>query len=674
MKRELRLLIVDDNAATRYALRRRMERHDFIVSEAGTGTEGLELIAAQLPDALILDVNLPDMSGFDIVRLLRADPRTALLPVVHVSAASIHTSDIVTGLEAGADAYLVHPVDPDVLLATLRTLLRVRDTEHALRESEARFREIFVNISAPIAVMDAQLKVHECNHAFAQLIQQSTSTKGASQLRPDQPHLAPQTLEGSLLEGQEDVIQELRAGLLAGERWKGTLRMLVRGEVRETEWQISPYRTPLLSLVFIEDVTEHRRREQSHLKQLDSVNTQLAHEVAERARTEAQLLQVQKMDAIGKLTGGIAHDFNNLLTGIITGIELIKKRTEENRPDKILRYAEAALASASSAAALTHRLLAFARQQPLDARPIDINKHIRSLEDLLRRTIGKRIALSLELTSQSAIALVDSSQLESALLNLVINARDALPAGGSIRVTTFAAHSKGDSRLADGPYLALSVKDDGIGIEHNVIDKVFDPFFTTKPLGEGTGLGLSTIYGFARQSGGDVLIRSVAGHGTEVTLMFPAGIDTVPVDAPPSPPPRLGAGQHILIVEDTASVRMFVNELLSDTGYRCTQAADVHTALAILENDPSIDLLLSDVGLPHMNGRELADRARVWRPRLPVLFMTGYAENAVNRQSFLGPEMDMIIKPFKLGALLEKVDAMLQAKSSEAIPTAPLRD
>jgi PAS domain S-box-containing protein len=651
MKRELRLLIVDDNAATRYALRRRMERHDFVVSEAGTGTEGLELIAFQVPDALILDVNLPDMSGFDIVRLLRSESRTALLPVVHVSAASIQTTDIVTGLEAGADAYLVHPVDPDVLLATLRTLLRVRDTEYALRESEARFREIFVNISAPIAVMDAQLKVHECNHAFALLIQQS---------------VAQQTMENSLADGQEEIVQELRAGLLAGERWKGTLRMLVRGEVRETEWQISPYRTPLLSLVFIEDVTEHRQREQSHLKQLDSVNTKLAHEVAERARTEAQLLQVQKMDAIGKLTGGIAHDFNNLLTGIITGIELIKKRTQENRPEKIMRYAEAALASASSAAALTHRLLAFARQQPLDARPIDINKHIRSLEDLLRRTIGKRIALTLDLTSQSAIALVDASQLESALLNLVINARDALPEGGTIRVTTFAAHSKGDARLADGPYLALSVKDDGIGIEHSVIDKVFDPFFTTKPIGEGTGLGLSTIYGFARQSGGDVVIRSVASHGTEVTLMFPAGADSVPVEPAPSAPPRLGAGQHILIVEDTASVRMFVNELLIDTCYRCTQAADVATALAILENDTTIDLLLSDVGLPHMNGRELADRARVWRPSLPVLFMTGYAENAVNRQSFLGEGMDMIIKPFKLGALLEKVDNMLDAKPRQS--------
>ncbi len=644
MKREVRLLIVDDNAATRYALRRRMERHGFLVSEAGTGTEGLELIASDPPDALILDVNLPDMSGFDIVRLLRSESRTALLPVVHVSAASIQTGDIITGLEAGADAYLIHPIDPDVLLATLRTLLRVRDTEYALRESEARFREIFVNISAPIAVLDADLAVYECNHAFAQMIAQNLSKTNIIEC---------------FAQGQAAIIKELCEGLAAGERWKGTLAMQVKGEVRETEWQISPYRTPGLSLVFVEDVTEHRLREASHLKQLDSVNTRLAYEVAKRARTEAQLLQAQKMDAIGKLTGGIAHDFNNLLTGIITGIELIKNRINDAQPEKVLRYAEAALTSAMSAAALTHRLLAFARQQPLDTRPIDINEHIRSLEDLLRRTIGKRITLTLDLTSKAAVALADASQLESALLNLVINARDALPEGGNIRITTFAAHYQGDPKLADGPYIALTVQDDGVGIDHSVIDKVFDPFFTTKPIGEGTGLGLSTIYGFARQSGGDAHIRSIAGRGTEVTLMIPAAIDMDIAPIEVAPVAARGSGEHILVVEDTDSVRMFVNEVLIDTGYRCTLAPDIETALSALEHDPSIDLLLTDVGLPHMNGRELADLARGWRADLPVVFMTGYAENAINRQLFLGERMDMIIKPFQLSDLLNKVRRML---------------
>ncbi|RBL72590.1 response regulator [Pseudomonas sp. MWU13-2625] len=640
MKRDIRLLIVDDNVATRYALRRRLERHGYEVLEAGTGSEGLALIESEPLEALILDVNLPDMSGFDIVRILRADARTALLPVIHVSAASIQTGDIITGLDAGADAYLIHPVDPDVLLATLRTLLRVRDTENALRESEARFREIFVNVSAPIAVLDANLKVHECNHAFTQMIQDNRN---------------PDTLSECFDEDQGAILNELRLRLVDGERWKGTLNMRVQGEIRETEWQISPYRTPQLSLVFVEDVTEHRRRERSHLAQLDDTTTQLAKEVAERVRAEAQLLQVQKMDALGKLTGGIAHDFNNLLTGIITSLELIQKRTADARPDKVQFYAEAALNSAMSAASLTHRLLAFARQQPLDTRPVDINEQVRSLEELLMRTIGERITLKLELTNKPAIALVDPVQLESAVLNLVINARDALPKGGNIWVNTYAAYSHGDPNLADGAYVALSVRDDGTGIEHSVIDKVFDPFFTTKPLGQGTGLGLSTIYGFARQSGGDAHIRSVARRGTEVTIMLPATSDPTGADVAPVVVDPQGSGEHVLIVEDMPAVRMFVTEVLEDAGYRCTQAADIETALERLQNDPTINLLLSDVGLPRMSGRKLADVARGWRDGLPILFMTGYAETAINRQVFLGSGMDMLVKPFQISELLDKV-------------------
>lgn len=640
MKRDIRLLIVDDNVATRYALRRRLERHGYEVLEAGTGSEGLTLIASESLDALILDVNLPDMSGFDIVRILRADAHTALLPVIHVSAASIQTGDIITGLDAGADAYLIHPVDPDVLLATLRTLLRVRDTENALRESEARFREIFVNVSAPIAVLDANLKVHECNHAFTQMIQDNRN---------------PHTLSECFDADQGAILDELRLRLVDGERWKGTLNMRVQGEIRETEWQISPYRTPQLSLVFVEDVTEHRHRERSHLAQLDDTTTQLAKEVAERVRAESQLLQVQKMDALGKLTGGIAHDFNNLLTGIITSLELIQKRVADARPDKVQFYAEAALNSAMSAASLTHRLLAFARQQPLDTRPVDINEQVRSLEELLMRTIGERITLKLELTNKPAIALVDPVQLESAVLNLVINARDALPRGGNIWVNTYAAYSHGDPNLADGAYVALSVRDDGTGIEHSVIDKVFDPFFTTKPLGQGTGLGLSTIYGFARQSGGDAHIRSVARRGTEVTLMLPATNDPTGADIPAPKIDPQGAGEHVLIVEDMPAVRMFVTEVLEDAGYRCTQAADIETALERLQNDPTIDLLLSDVGLPRMSGRELADVARSWRENLPILFMTGYAETAINRQVFLGSGMEMLVKPFQISELLDKV-------------------
>ena len=389
MERDSLLLIVDDNATTRYAMRRVLERHGYQVLEAGTGSEGLELVANASPDALILDVNLPDMSGFDIARQLRADASTALLPLIHVSAASIETNDIITGLDAGGDAYLIHPVDPDVLLATLRTLLRVRDTERALRDSEARFREIFIHVAAPIAVLDAELQLHECNHAFELLI------GAAGRSSP---------LTTCFVPGQEAILTELRTHLRAGERWGTPLQMLVDGKTRETEWQISPYRTQGLGLVFVEDVTEQRHRERAQRQEIATTTSQLAHEVAERARTEEQLLQAQKMDALGKLTGGIAHDFNNLLTGIITGIELMKQRIIEGRADSVLRFADASLSSARSAASLTNRLLAFARKQPLDARALDINERIRSLEDLLRRTIGERITLTFDFTDEPAVA------------------------------------------------------------------------------------------------------------------------------------------------------------------------------------------------------------------------------------------------------------------------------
>ncbi|WP_426807861.1 response regulator [Pseudomonas sp. WOUb67] len=640
MNADIRLLIVDDNVATRYALRRRLALHGYTVTEAGTGGEGLALIGSEHFDALILDVNLPDMSGFDIVRLLRARPETALLPVIHVSAASIQTGDIITGLDAGADAYLVHPVDADVLVATLRTLLRVRDTERALRDSEASFREIFTNVSAPIAVLDAGLKVHECNHAFAQLTQDNRN---------------PEVLQDCFADDQQTAIAELRQHLLAGQRWRGTLAMHVGGVPRDTEWQLSPYRVPGLCLVFVEDVTEHRHRERSHLARLEDANTQLARETAQREQTEAQLLQLQKMDALGSLTGGIAHDFNNLLTGIITSLELIRKRVAEHRIEKVPAYADAALSSAMSAASLTHRLLAFARQQPLDTRPVDINERVRSLEELINRTIGERIMLQLALSREPTIALVDPIQLESAVLNLVINARDALSKGGHIWVTTAATFSLGDPNLQDGPYVAVTVRDDGCGIAPELLQKVFDPFFTTKPVGQGTGLGLSTIYGFARQSGGHVVIHSVPGRGTEVILMLPASNQQETCEPRRPQADQQGAGEHVLVVEDMASVRLSVAEVLADAGYRCTLAETTEQALDHLHEDAGIQLLLTDVGLPGIGGRELADMARAYRPGLPVLFMTGYAETAQDRQAFLGSGMDLLIKPFQISELLAKV-------------------
>ena len=638
-----RILVVDDNAATRYSVRRVLEHHRFRVEEAGTGGEGLARLGGSEFAAVVLDVNLPDMSGFDVVRHLREDPRMRLLPVVHVSAASIANGDLITGLDNGADAYLVHPVDPDVLLATLRTLLRVRRTEDALRASEARFRDIFENIGAPIAVVDASLCAHDANDAFVKLLGDARQ---------------PGRLEAHF-EDEPETEMALRTALARRERWHGTLTLGHGSTARVTEWRVTPYRDPDLGLLFIEDITEQHRREREHRQELDSANTELAHQIAERERTEAELMQAQKMDALGKLTGGIAHDFNNLLTSIISALDMIQIAVAGDKTERIPRYAEIATGSANRAAALTQRMLAFARKQSLDTQPFDLGIRVRSLEDMLRRSIGENIELEFELGDTPLVAVADPNQFENVVLNLVINARDALGGQGMIRLRAEAVRFERDHELADGDYVSLKVIDNGSGIAPEVLGKVFEPFFTTKPQGEGTGLGLSMTYGFARQSGGSARIFSEPGQGAEVELLLPRGDAVI---SPPQPArtsaPR-GRAERVLLVDDTDVVRMMVREVLIEAGYQVADVANAQDALHELESNRDVDLLLSDVGLPGVNGRELADAARLLRPELPVLFITGYTENATTRQEFLDRNMSLLLKPFSLDELLRSVRQML---------------
>ena len=638
-----RILVVDDNVATRYAVRRVLEHHGFHVEEAGTGGEGLARLAEHDFGALVLDVNLPDMSGFDVVRQLRENPRLQLLPVVHVSAASIATGDMITGLNAGADGYLIHPVDPDVLLATLRTLLRARRAEEALRETEARFREIYRHINAPIAVLDASLNAHDANDAFTRLLGEQAGPGQLDQLLQDQ--IAP--------------LSALKVALAEGERWQGTFSLRVGGSIRMTEWRVTPYQAAGQGLVHIEDTTEQHARANEQRQELESATSELAFQIAERERTEIELMQAQKMDALGQLTGGIAHDFNNLLTTIISGLDMIEIAASSGKWDKASRYVEIATGSAHRAAALTQRMLAFARKQPLDPQTFDVVARVRSLEDMLQRSIGENIELELELGLEPLIAVADPNQFENVILNLVINARDALAGQGLIRIRAGRVEIERDHELAPGRYITVTVLDNGVGIPAELLTKVFEPFFTTKPQGEGTGLGLSMTYGFARQSGGSARIASERGEGTEIELLLPEG-HLQPADQPPVTPTQLprGSAERILLVDDTDSVRMMVREMLVEAGYQVVEAINAQQALLELHSDRELDLLLSDVGLPGMNGRELADAARVLRPHLPVLFVTGYTESAAVRNEFLGQGMSLLPKPFSVNELLRGVRQM----------------
>jgi len=423
------------------------------------------------------------------------------------------------------------------------------------------------------------------------------------------------------------------------------------------------------------DALERARAEAS----LRDLNATLEQRVEERTHAlhaaEEQLRQAVKMEAIGQLTGGIAHDFNNLLTGIIGSLDLIKRRLLSNRTDDLQRFMDAAIASAHRAGSLTHRLLAFARRQSLDTRPIDVDALVQSMEELLRRSIGEQVRMQVTLRSSGSLARTDANQLESAILNLVINARDAMPKGGELAlettvVTLDAAQAAGPDDLQPGDYVLLTLRDTGAGMPADVLARAFDPFFTTKPIGQGTGLGLSMIYGFAKQTGGHVRIDSEVGHGTTVSLFLPRAQEEAEPQAAESGEVPRGAGETVLVVEDDPAVRMLVMEVLQELGYRGLEAAEGHAALEIIESEQRLDLLVTDVGLPGLNGRQLAEIARQRRPGLGVLFVTGYAETAASRAGFLEPGMDMIAKPFAVDALAARIREMLaqgaNASRSEA--------
>jgi PAS domain S-box-containing protein len=386
---------------------------------------------------------------------------------------------------------------------------------------------------------------------------------------------------------------------------------------------------------------------------------------AKLAEAQEALRQAHKMEAIGQLTGGIAHDFNNLLTGVIGSLDLVRRRMAAQRSDGIPRFVDAALASAHRAAALTHRLLAFARRQSLDTRPNDVNRLVASMEDLFHRTLGEQIQLTSRLASDLWPALADANQLESALLNLALNSRHAMPDGGQLTIATSNTHLEAGytATLDDvepGDYVMVTIADTGCGMPPDILAKALDPFFTTKAVGEGSGLGLSMIYGFVKQSHGHLRMSSEVERGTTVSLYLPRALqDAVDLNGVAGEAPR-GRGECILVVEDDMTVRLIVREVLEELGYKVLIASDAREAIPILQSDQPIDLMVSDVVLPHVNGKKLAEVGRTARPGLKVLFVTGYAEQATHRADFLEPGMDMLTKPFALDALGAKVRVMLE--------------
>ena len=588
----------------------------------------------------------------------------------------------------GNVVFLETPLSTLSLLSAVRSALRARRRQRqigqnlaelktaaaALRESEARFRHMADSAPALIWMTDAEgqdtfVNMHH-GHVFGHRTGDLLRLGWAAIVVPEDRHRYEAEFLSAFrsrtpfstkvrIRDKNDSIRWLRC--------EGVPRL-------DDEGRFLGYTGCCLDITDTKLATEElEQRVAERTGELSHALSLLNEEVAEREKAEAALRQAQKMEAIGQLTGGIAHDFNNMLQGIAGSLELMELRIGQGRAQDAAPYIITARQSLERAARLTHRLLAFARRQTLQPVLVEPGRLVRGMEELIRRTVGPAIRLELNLRDSPWCVLCDPNQLESALLNLCINARDAMPDGGALTVTSMErvlgwTDVAGQDDVEPGKYVEVSVSDNGIGMPSEVIARAFEPFFTTKPFGQGTGLGLSQLYGFLRQSGGFVRLESQEGAGTTVRMWLPwhadadghldATTDSKVPDALPPPEPSGVAGPIVLVVEDESNIRDLITETLRELHYQVLEAEDGPSGLRLVRSQERIDLLLTDVGLPGLNGRQLADAAREGRPDLPVLLITGFPGTALADMGTT-PGMDVMGKPFTLDALTARVRALL---------------
>ncbi|MGE5487061.1 MAG: response regulator [bacterium] len=770
------ILNVDDDDAGRYATTEVLLREGFEVVEARTGEETLELVRRN-PDLVLLDLDLPGISGLDVCRRIKTDPETRDIPVVFLSATATTQDDRIRGLEHGGDAYLTAPIAPELLAATIRAFLRTRRAEAQARSAAREWQATFDAVQHGICLLDREGRIVRANRAFADILgKEPAELVGMSRQQAFPEAEAPpggwpfertrvskrresaevrvgdrwfEVIADPLLDSNGEftgavrtisdvtwrrkaemdrdllvrelergrerlqmVLDQMPAGVILAEAPSG--RVLLANdrvnllwskpwEAGETIFNLvesirsfrpdgRPYRPgewPLERSINtgetvtneeIEIVGEDRRRVwvlASSTPVRDRNGFVVAgiltlQDITGRKQLEEQFRQAQKMEAIGRLAAGVAHDFNNLLT-IIGGYGQMLLDTT-NPEDPIHKDLEAIMEAANRAGALTRQLLTVSRRQVVQPKTFELNRLITRTNRMLKRVIGEDVELVHALESERGRIKADPGQIEQVLLNLAINARDAMPTGGRLTIETADIEIGQDTIVAGqtlkaGKYVLLAVSDTGTGMTPEVMKHVFEPFFTTKPRGKGTGLGLSTVYGIVTQTGGVIAVDSEAGRGTAIRIYFPAaaagrgGQQETERELGRADSSSAGGRETILVVEDEADVRRLAAEMLARLGYNVLEAQSGAEAVRLWEeNRDAIDLVLTDVVMPRMSGQELAATLQQARPGTRVMFMSGYTDDVVARHGGID-RAKLLHKPFTSDSLARMVRSVLDSRS-----------
>jgi PAS domain S-box-containing protein len=755
------ILNVDDDDLGRFALTHVLRGAGFQVREAATGGEAVRLLGDR-PDLILLDVHLPDTSGFDLCRRLKEDPATAAIPVIFLSAVAVQDQDRIRGLEIGGDDYLVKPVDPAVVVAHVRAVLRIHQAERRAHAAQAQAEEARACLAAVLesdaAVISKTLDgvILSWNAGAQRLFGYSPGEAIGKPisiiLPPERPDELPAILErlrrgervgpyetvrvrkdgprvdvvlgiapirepGGGIAGAavvaRDVSERKRAEqarardalLLAGVRdavivtdLHGVVNYWNEGGTRLFGWQAGE----MLGRPLLERFPEHERAALGATLQSIAAGADwegefedyrkdgsrvwiearasrmadpaggpagilwLAHDISGRKRLEQQYLHSQKMEAVGRLAAGVAHDFNNLLT-VITGCgEMLLKNLPADDPARGL--VGEMTGAGQRAASLTRQLLTFSRRQVLAPKVLDLNEVVTDLEKMLRRVIGEDVALATNLAPQLGPVRADPGQVQQVLLNLAVNARDAMPCGGKLTIETRnveldGGYARSQAEARAGPHVLLAVSDTGHGMMPEVRARIFEPFFTTKEPGKGTGLGLATVYGIVRHSGGHVAVYSEPGLGTTFKVYLPRAPEAASRGKPHLGPAALPRGSEtVLLVEDEDAVRSLTGLVLRQSGYAVLEAGHAGEAHRQAQRHGGpIHLLVTDVVMPGAGGRQLAEQLHARHPQMKVLYLSGYADDAVVRHGILGEEVNFLQKPFSPAALAHKVREALDS-------------